>query len=856
MKHLLASLLALVPLISAAQESLPVIDFGDNLFWYSTAIPQYRAGTAGVTREKRAEGEFVNGHPFSLDIPLSPVTGDYNTRGNNTRFYGGMKVHCWDNPTNKYSWSEGGSNTEHEGFDDFNFMANALESLNTPEKPGNRLKATGIWLWKKEDFINGGDKFMVTFDETSRVGVFLSRTYPVNDAHAKRLIAEGKISKDTRPFTDTYANQRLEVVPRENWRGWESLHLVVRDGEQFYVAETDFEPAAQTLFEVSPTKVKWAKYNPQGPWDFEFDPKSATFEPHEFKDITAAGWMILKNTIENATLWLKWYGFGMDAVVNRPWEAGVNVPMAKLEGPAGKDGLYMAKSEVTYEQWRKIVRWASRNQWCMHPGYDFDRDGNMGSMLADDNPHSADEPATGMTWYDAVLWCNALSAYEGRTPSYYEDAALTKPLHVVKNMSSIEASLMPPQVHVKWEADGFRLPTPDEWALAAAGESAPAANGSTVPATTPTANSKGFHGLGGNVREFVWDADSNSVEASGPRTVLGGDFRGPNPVPLASGEIPSSGHYAIGFRPVRAVGPAKAPKLTALSAKPGYWELGKIPAWTFGWEEMVSAAGKPAAPEIPMISSDGLEAGKTEITYAQWKPVFLWAEANGYRFANDGDMGSMGWLPGKYAQDEPVTGISLLDAALWTNALSEMKGLKPVYFADAALTQPLKTANPFRTASHQWSLGSSRFGKHPKPFDRFLFHVDPKSDGFRLPFSAEWPKLAGSAKFATGENLDPATAWFAGNSGERTRPVATATPTGAGFHDLTGNVFEWAIENAKEPKPETGNLFSIRVHGGSFRSDTKTPKALTTEASIGTWDWINSGLTSPEIGFRIVKTAN
>ncbi len=854
MKLLLPLLTFVLPL--AAQESLPVVDFGDNLFWYSTAIPQYRAGSAPVAREKQAKGEFINGHPFSLDIPLSPVTGDYNARGNNTRFYGGMKVHCWDNPANKYTWAEGGVNTEHEGFDDFNFMGYALESLNTPETPGNRLKATGLWLWKKENFLNGGDKFPVTFDDSSRVAVFLSRTYPVNEAQAKRLAGEGKISKDTRPFTDTYANQQSGIVPRENWRGWESLHLVVRDGDQFYVAETDFEPAAQTLFEVSPTKAKWAKYDPKGPWDFEFDPKTATFEPHEFKDVTAAGWMILKNTVENAALWLKWYGFGMDAVVNRPWEASGNVPMVKLSGGRGRDGLYMAKSEVTYDQWRRIARWASRNQYCLHAPYDFDRDGNMGSMLADDKPHSPDEPATGMTWYDAVLWCNALSAYEGRTPCYYADAALTQPLHIVKYMESIEASLVPPPVYVKWEADGFRLPTASEWALAYAEADAPApASASTVPATSTPANAKGFHGLGGNVREFIWDAPGNSVETPGPRTVLGGDYRGPNPKPLPSGEIPSRGHYAIGLRPVRNVGPAKTPELPALAAKPGHWEFGKIPAWTFGWEEVTAPSATAAAPEIPMIATDGIQAGKTEVTYAQWKPVFQWAEAHGYRFNHDGDMGSMAWMPGTHSPDEPVAAVGLLDAAIWCNALSEMKGLKPCYYADEALTQPLKVANPFRTNTYQWTLKSARFCPPPPlTFPKFLFYVDPAADGFRLPFSSEWPKLAGSAKYASGgETLDPATAWFADNSSERTHPANSATPTGAGFHDLTGNVFEWAIEPLRDPNPKTGHLFSVRAHGGSFRSDLKTQKALTTSASNGAWDWINSGLASPEIGFRVVR---
>ncbi len=859
-KHRLAHCLlalstsTLFSVILHAQESLPVVDFGDNLFWYNTGIPQYRSGIAGVTREKLAEGEYLNGHPFSMDIPLSPVTGDYNTRGNNTRFYGGMKTHCWDNATNKYTWSEGGNNVDHEGFDDFNYMGFALESLHTPEQPGNRLVATGVWLWKKEDFLNGGDKYPVTFDETSRVGIYLSRTYPVNEEHAARLIAEGKVPPGTKPFNDTYANQRLETVPREHWKGWETVHLVVRDGEQFWVAEPAFEPVKQTLIEVSPTKVRWANYDPKGPWDFDFDHTKATFEAHTFTDVTAVGWMIVKNEPTNAGLWCKWYGFGMDAVVNRPWEASCNLPMIKLVGGDKKEGLYMAATEVPYSTYRKIARWATRNQWAMHSGLDFDRDGNMGSMLVDNKPHSAEEPATGMTWHDAILWCNALSIYEGLEPCYYADAKFEDPLLIGRFRNSPDKAFVPPPVWVKWDAPGYRLPTPEEWILAWEENQVASIGDSTLAVRAPPANTRGFHGMEGNVREFIWDIPGDCAEGADLRTVLGGDYRGVSSEIAPGGEVPSRGHHAIGFRPVRTVGSPKQPTLVALNAKPGFWKFKAIPAWTFEPEARFGENTRPQLPDIPLIEANGLAAGKTEVTYAQWASVFRWAEAHGYRFANDGDMGSMGWLPDSHSPDEPVTGISLLDAAVWCNALSELKGLKPVYYSDNALSQPLKSANPFRTISRQWTLQSNRFGVTPRPFEKFLFQVDPSADGFRLPTSTEWTALADGGKYPSGDSLDPDTAWFADTSGERTHPVATARPTGAGFHDLSGNVFEWTIEPLKDPKPN--HHFSVAAHGGSFRSDTKTPGApLGTAPSRGAWEWISSGWTSPEIGFRIVKRA-
>lgn len=811
---------------SVLAQNCPVVDFGDNLFWYAVGIPPYRGGIPGAktpVRVKLAEGEFINGQPFSLDIPLNTMSPDYNIKGNNTLFYGGMKTHCWDNPSNKYSWSEGGCNVDHEGYDDLNYMGYALESRNTPEKPGNRLTAIGVWMWKKKDFLNGGDRYPVTFDTNSRVGVFLSRTYPVNKAHKDRLVAEGKIPKDAWPFTDTYANQRTNIVPREYWRTWESVHLVVQDGEQFYVAESDFEPYQQTLFEVYPARVKWTKYNPQGPWDFEFNHKKATFEPHTFTDVRAAGWMICKNTIENAALWCKWYGFGMDAVVNRPEAeaAGWNLPMRKA------NGLLMAATDVSYEQWRRIWKWGQRNQFALHRSYAFDRDGNMGSMMADDRPHTQTEPVTGITWHDAVVWCNALSAYEGRTPCYYADAACTNVLRVSRDGTDMAKSLIPPVVYVKEDADGYRLPT-----LAELSTLKPEPSNHTV-------------------WKYIWDrsGDVCDMTKDDTRTVVGGGEHAPEVAALPAGEIPSRGHYAIGFRPVRGAG-----KTAGVSSA-------DLPSWTFKSEQIMPPAkavdAAALAPAIEMIKMTDFEGGKTEVTYAQWKTVFQWAEVNGYRFSWDGDMGSMAWdsEPAVHSPNEPVTCVGVLDAAIWCNALSEMSGLKPCYYGDAAKTEVLRIADPFRVISYQWADGSLRDGGKHKILPKFLFYRDESANGYRLPMTEEWTAMSGTAEYPSGASLDPETAWFAPNAQDRTHAVGTKTATGAGFHDLSGNVFEWAVAPAKEVDPIRRQFFDLEARGGSFRSDDIMPKTLGQKPMRGAWNWISNGWAAPELGFRVVRNA-
>lgn len=112
----------------------------------------------------------------------------------------------------------------------------------------------------------------------------------------------------------------------------------------------------------------------------------------------------------------------------------------------------------------------------------------------------SDCPVQGVTWYDAVAFCNALSEAEGLTPAY----------DVVETGGD-------PQVRWNRQADGYRLPTEAEYEQAAragtpgdyAGsedffEVAPPDN-KTAPVGRYAANEWGFHDLSGNLWEWSWD---------------------------------------------------------------------------------------------------------------------------------------------------------------------------------------------------------------------------------------------------------------------------------------------------------------------------------------------------------------
>lgn len=131
-------------------------------------------------------------------------------------------------------------------------------------------------------------------------------------------------------------------------------------------------------------------------------------------------------------------------------------------------------------------------------------------------------PVENVSWYDAVVFCNKLSEKEGLVPAYSVDGETDVEEWGYAPHKSAEFK---PEIKWNKKANGYRLPTVEEWQYAAKGGQnykysgsddldkvgwygeieGLVAIGKTHPVAQKTPNGYGLYDMSGNVWEWCWD---------------------------------------------------------------------------------------------------------------------------------------------------------------------------------------------------------------------------------------------------------------------------------------------------------------------------------------------------------------
>lgn len=242
-------------------------------------------------------------------------------------------------------------------------------------------------------------------------------------------------------------------------------------------------------------------------------------------------------------------------------------------------------------------------------------------------------------------------------------------------------------------------------------------------------------------------------------------------------------------------------------------------------------SGVKATIELCMIDIPGTQFSMLETPVTQE----LYKKVMGYNpsvFSNENSIGNLGNFLGSFFENKktsetteniedckrPVENISQLDAFIFCNELSLLKGKKPCYSING--TADTKKW-PFKAGSGDFYFGT--------------IQCDCDNSGYRLPTDNEWTYAAKGGenfKHAGGQKMKNV-GWYTGNSDEKTHPVKQKIPNGYGLYDMNGNVWEWICEKR-------------RAYGGSWKDGKDCWSPTTCDSFME-----NQGYD--DVGFRVVS---
>jgi formylglycine-generating enzyme required for sulfatase activity len=431
-----------------------------------------------------------------------------------------------------------------------------------------------------------------------------------------------------------------------------------------------------------------------------------------------------------------------------------------VEGKGKIKDFFMWKTEVTQAQYQSVM-------------------GKNPSFFKGDN-----HPVECVSWYDAIAYCNKRSEQEELTPCYRGSGN---------------------NITCDFTADGYRLPTSEEWEYAAKGGKEEqsfkyAGSGNinevawydddsadkTHDVGTKKPNTLGIYDMSGNVWEWCWDASgSDRVDRGGGYRDSDGDCK----VSRREFNTSSISHYNLGFRVIRSAQGITKEQIEQqieqqIKQKEAQKEIAEKKVLKRNKDDEVFVEGNGEINDYYMW--------KTEVTQTQYRSV-------------------MGGNPSCFIDaNHPVERLSWYDAVVYCNERSEQEGLTPCY-----------------------SVSGNNIT------------CDFSANGYRLPTSAEWKYAAKGGKdkqnfkYAGSDTIDEV-AWYDDNSGGTTHEVATKKPNTLGIYDMSGNVWEWCWDASGSKRIfRGGSCGSYDSHCTVSRSDGDDPS-----------------ISNCGVGFRVVRSSS
>lgn len=186
----------------------------------------------------------------------------------------------------------------------------------------------------------------------------------------------------------------------------------------------------------------------------------------------------------------------------------------------------------------------------------------------------------------------------------------------------------------------------------------------------------------------------------------------------------------------------------------------------------------------------------------------VWVDGGTFRMGATSEQGS-----DAYSDEKPVHSVTMSSYYIGKTEVTQ------------ALWKAVMGSNPSEFKGDNWPVESVSWNDC-QAFIRKLNALTGQN--FRLPTEAEWEFACRGGNNSrgykySGSNYIDNVAWYDGNSGDKTHPVATKSPNELGIYDMSGNVWEWCADwygdysSGRQTNPKGPYGGSYRVfRGGSW----------------------------------------